>query len=73
LAATINKMILGFYPCAKFDNDDIAIGLVTIAITIFYIGRHQGLRYKVIFSVIVVVELMLIGLLWWTLRGIGVC
>lgn len=66
-------MVFGGYVCRKFDNDDIVILLVTMAITIFYVGRHQRVRYKVIFSVIVVVELLLIGLLWWALRGIGLC
>ena len=56
-------MINSSYTCAKFDNEDILIVLVTIAITIFYVGQHQGVPYKVIFSVIVVVELVLIGLL----------
>ena len=66
-------MINSAYTCAKFDNEDLMIVLFLIAITIFYVGRHQRARYTVIFSVIGVVELVLIGFLWWALRGIGPC
>ena len=66
-------MISSAYTCAKFDNEDIAIALLIIAATIFYVGQHQRARYRVIFSVIGVVELVLIGLLWWALRGISPC
>ena len=61
------------YRCAKFDNEDIVIGLVIIAIAIFYVGQHQRVRYRVIFSAIVVVELVLIGFLWWALQDISPC
>lgn len=66
-------MFFSGYTCAKFDKDDIIIGLLTIAITIFYVGQHQRLRYKVTFSVIVVVEMVLISFLWWVLQDIGPC
>ena len=70
-------MIFGGYICRKFDNDDLVILLATIAITIFYVGRHQRVGYKVILSVIVVVELVLIGLLsvgftrYWSLLDLS--
>jgi Flp pilus assembly protein protease CpaA len=66
-------MLNSGYTCAKFDNEDVVIALLLIAFTIFYVGQHQGVRYKVLFSVIVAVEVVLIGLLWWALRGIGPC
>ena len=66
-------MINSAYTCAKFDSEDVMIALFLIAITIFYVGQHQRARYKVIFSVIGVVELVLIGFLWWALRGISPC
>jgi hypothetical protein len=66
-------MLNSSYTCTKFDTEDIFICLCAIAITIFYVGRHQRVRYPVLFSVIVVTELVLIGILWWSLRGIGPC
>ena len=66
-------MIFNGYVCRKFDNDDLAILLVTIAITIFCVGRYQRVRYKVICSVIVVVGLVLSGLLWWAFGDIAPC
>ena len=66
-------MLSSVYTCRKFDNEDILIFLFAIAITIFFVGQHQRARYTVIFSVIVVVELGLIGLLWWALRDVGPC
>jgi hypothetical protein len=59
--------------CTKFDTEDIFICLCAIAITIFYAGRHQRVPYPVLFSVILVTELVLIGILWWSFRGIGPC
>jgi hypothetical protein len=65
------QMISSLVTNAKFDNEDILIGLLIIAITIFYVGKHQRVRYRVIFGVIGAVEMVLIGLLWWTLWRIG--
>jgi hypothetical protein len=59
--------MLNGYTIAKFDQEDIFIGLFTIAITILWVGQRQRVRYAVIFSVIAVVELTLVGLLWWAL------
>jgi len=66
-------MLNSSFTCAKFDTEDIFICLCAIAITIFYVGRHQRVRYPVLFSVIAVIEGALIGILWWSLRGIGPC
>ena len=66
-------MINCTYTCTKFDNEDLMIVLFIIAITIFYVGQHQRARYTVIFCVIGVVEMVLIGFLWWALRGTGPC
>jgi len=66
-------MLNSAYTCAKFDTEDIIIGLLTIAITIFYVGQHQRVSYRLISIVIVGTELVLIGLLWWALGGINPC
>ncbi len=66
-------MLNGTYTCRRLDNEDIFICLFAIAITIFYVGQHQRVRHTVLFSVIVVVELVLIGLIWWAFKGIGPC
>ena len=66
-------MNLSGYRCAKFDHEDVIIGLLIIATTIFYVGKHQGVRYRVIFGVMIVIELVLIGFLWWALDGISPC
>lgn len=66
-------MVNSAYTCTKFDTEDIFICLFAIAITIIYVGRHQKVRYRVLFSVTAVTELVLVAILWWSLRGIGPC
>jgi hypothetical protein len=66
-------MLNSSYTCVKFDTEDIFVCLFAIAVTIFYVGQHQRVRYRVIVSVILVTEVVLIGILWWSFRGIGPC